>query len=119
MLGSRKILSRKIAFGWLVKDGTYFEPYLPQGEYAELSKLANTRENVIRRSNAVKNTITAVLDEYLPEICSVWKKPLKNKAARQILRSCPFPAFILKTVETRVLSEIEEGGQENRRRQED
>jgi hypothetical protein len=59
----------------LVKDGTFFDPYLPQGEYAELRMLANPRVSIIRRETAAKNTITAILDEYFPEICTVWKKP--------------------------------------------
>lgn len=90
----------------LVKDGRYFDPYLPEDVYAELRVLANGRVSVIKRNNAVKNNITAILDEYLPEIWTVFKKPLTGKASRQVLRSCPFPGLILELGEAGVLAEI-------------
>ena len=90
----------------LVKDGRYFDPYLPQGEYGELRVLANARVSIIKRNNAVKNTITAIMDEYFPEIWTVFKYPLKGKASRQILRSSPFPSMILSMSEVEVLAEI-------------
>jgi len=95
-----------ITIARLVKEGRYFDPYLPEEEYGELRGLTNARVSVMKRSSAVKNTITAILDEYFPEIWTVFKKPLKGKASRQILRSCPFPAFILAIGEEGVLAEI-------------
>jgi len=90
----------------LVKDGRFFNPYLPTDIYAELRVLANGRESVMKRNNAVKNTITAILDEYFPEIWEVFKNPLTGKASRQVLKSCPFPAMILVLGEAEVLAEI-------------
>lgn len=90
----------------LIKDGRFFDPYLPQDVYAELRMLATARISVMSRNNEIKNTITAILDEYFPETWTVWKKPLKSKAARQLLRSCPFPEFIMKMGESNILSEI-------------
>ena len=95
-----------ITIARLVKDGRFFAPYLPQGEYGELRGLTNTRVSVMKRADAVKNTITAILDEYFPELWTVFKKPLRGKASRQILRSCPFPAFIIAMGEDGVLAEI-------------
>lgn len=95
-----------ITIARLVKDGRYFDPYLPKEEYGELRVLTNARVSVMKRNNAVKNTITAILDEYFPEICTVFKYPLKGKASRQILRSSPFPAFILSMDENQILAEI-------------
>jgi len=95
-----------ITIARLVKDGRFFDPYLPQEIYGELRGLSNARVSVMKRNSAVKNTITAVIDEYFPEIYTVFKKPLKGKASRQILRSCPFPAFILEMDEDDVLAEI-------------
>ena len=93
----------------LVKDGRYFNPYMPQNVYAELRVLANMRVSVMSRSNAVKNTITAILDEYFPEIREVFKNPLKGKASRQILKECPFPVQILTLSETQILEVIKRG----------
>jgi len=90
----------------LVKDGRYFNPYLPTDIYAELRALANGRENVMKRNNAVKNTVTAILDEYFPEIWHVFKKPLTGKASRQVLKSCPFPTMLISLGEAGLLEEI-------------
>lgn len=90
----------------LVKDGRFFNPYLPTDIYAELRGLSNGRESVMKRNNAVKNTITAILDERFPEIWQVFKQPLNGKASRQVLKSCPFPAMILALGEAEVLAEI-------------
>ncbi|MCL1905532.1 MAG: IS110 family transposase [Clostridiales bacterium] len=96
-----------ITIARLVKDGRFFDPYLPQEDYGELRNLTNARVSVMKRSNAVKNTITAILDEYFPEIWTVFKSPLRGKASRQVLRSCPFPSFILAIGEVGVLEEIQ------------
>jgi transposase len=90
----------------LVKDGRYFDPYLPEDVYAELRGLSNARVNVMKRNNAVKNNIVAILDEYFPEIYEVFKKPLSGKASRQVLRSCPFPTIIVAMGEIKILAEI-------------
>jgi transposase len=52
----------------LVSDGRYYEVYMPQDIYAELRVLSNSRISLMRRHNALKNTIMAVMDEYFPEI---------------------------------------------------
>jgi len=90
----------------LVRDGRYYEVYMPQDIFAELRVLSNSRISLMKRSNALKNTITAVMDEYFPEIVTVFKYPLKGKAAMQILKSCPFPSLILKLGIEGVLAEI-------------
>ena len=95
-----------ITIARLVKDGRFFCPYLPQGEYGELRGLTNARVNMMKRNNAIKNTIIAILDEYFPEIWTVFKNPLRGKASRQVLRNCPFPSIILAMGETGVLMEI-------------
>jgi len=79
----------------LVKDGRYFETYLPQDIYAELRVLSTARFSVLKRLKAIKNTATAVLDEYFPEFTTVFKNPLEGKASLQILKICPFPKYIL------------------------
>ena len=95
-----------ITIARLVKNGSYFAPYLPTDIYADLRILANSRENTMRRNNAVKNQITAIMDEYFPEITEVFKNPLTGKASRQVLKSCPFPLLIMELGESGVLEEI-------------
>ena len=90
----------------LVKDGRYFELCLPHDVYAELRGLSTARSGLNKRKNALKNTITAVMDEYFPEYEEVFKCPLSGKASRHILKTCPFPKFILELGEDGVTDEI-------------
>jgi transposase len=90
----------------LVKDGRYFETYLPHDVYAELRGLATTRDSLNRRKKAIKNTITAVLDEYFPEFTTVFKHPFEGKTSMHILKACPFPRIILELGTVGVLAEI-------------
>ena len=90
----------------LVAQGRYFELYLPHDIYAELRGLATTRTSLNKRKNAIKNTITAVLDEFFPEYVEVFKHPLKGKASRHVLKTCPFPKFIRELGEDGVTGEI-------------
>lgn len=90
----------------LVAQGRYFELYMPHDVYAELRGLSTTRISVNKRKNAIKNTITAVLDEFFPEYIEVFKCPLKGKASRHILKVCPFPKFIMELGEDGVTAEI-------------
>ena len=95
-----------ITIARLVKEGRYFDPYMPQDVYAELRVITNARISILKRNDALKNSITAVLDEYFPEIWTVFKNPFTGKASRQILKSCPFPVLILEMGEEKVLAEI-------------
>jgi transposase len=95
-----------ITIARLIKDGRYFDPYIPQEVYGELRVLTNARVSVMKRTSAVRNTITAILDEYFPELWTVFKKPLVGKASRQILKNCPFPSLLLRMGEAGVLAEI-------------
>ena len=90
----------------LVKDGRYFELYLPHDIYAELRGLSTIRTGLNKRKNALKNTITAVMDEYFPEYVEVFRCPLSGKASRHLLKVCPFPKFILELGEDGVTEEI-------------
>lgn len=90
----------------LVKDGRYFETYLPHDVYAELRGLTTTRHSMNKRKKSIINTITAVLDEYFPEYGTVFKQPFKGKASMHLLKVCPIPKFILELGEDGVLNEI-------------
>lgn len=73
---------RKDAFviAKLVKDGRYSKVYLPEGVYAELRILSNTRSQLRAKLNAAKNMLIAILDEYFPEFIKVFKN-LEGKMA--------------------------------------
>ena len=90
----------------LVKDGRYFETYLPHDIYAELRGLTTTRNSMNKRKKSIINTITSVMDEYFPEFEKVFKHPFKGKAAMHLLKVCPTPKFVLELGEEGVLEEI-------------
>ena len=90
----------------LVKDGRYFDTYLPHDVYAELRGLTTTRQSMNKRKKSIINTITAVLDEYFPEFETVFKHPFKGKTSMHLLKVCPIPKFILELGEDGVLDEI-------------
>lgn len=82
-----------ITIARLIKDARYFEPYLPEGVWAELRNLSNTRVELVRKQNAVKNRLIAIMDEYFPEYTKVFKKIL-SRTSEEILKDCPFPENI-------------------------
>jgi transposase len=90
----------------LVKDGRYYDVYLPHDVYAELRGLSTTRISMNKRKKAIENTITAVMDEYFPEFTTVFKHPFKGKASMHIMKSCPIPKYILELGEEGILTEI-------------
>ena len=77
----------------LIKDARFFEPYLPEGIWAELRNLSNTRAELVRKQNAVKCRIVATIDEYFPEYTKVFKNVL-SRTSEEILKECPFPEDI-------------------------
>lgn len=90
----------------LVKDGRYSEAYLPHDVYADLRVLSTARNSVNRQKNALENTILAVMDEYFPEFTKVFKCPFKGKAAMQMMKTCPFPKYIMELGVTGVAAEM-------------
>ena len=77
----------------LIKDARFFEPYLPEGIWAELRNVSNTRAELVRKQNAVKCRLVAIIDEYFPEYTKVFKNVL-SRTSEEILKECPFPEDI-------------------------
>ena len=82
-----------ITIARLIKDARFFEPYLPEGIWADLRNLSNTRAELVRKQNAVKCRIVATIDEYFPEYTKVFKNVL-SRTSEEILKKCPFPEDI-------------------------
>ncbi|MCL1915034.1 MAG: IS110 family transposase [Eubacteriaceae bacterium] len=79
----------------LANGGNFLEMRAPEGVYASLRRLDSALEVVEKEQTALKNRITALMDEYFPEFFEVSKKPYGGKAAMQILAECPLPRQIL------------------------
>lgn len=82
-----------ITIARLIKDARYFEPYLPEGIWADLRNLSNTRAELVRKQNAVKCRLVAIIDEYFPEYTKVFKNVL-SRTSEEILKERPFPEDI-------------------------
>lgn len=88
-----------ITIARIVRDARYFEPYLPKGIWEELRIATTTRQELVRKENAIKNRIIAIQDEYFPEYTKVFKKIL-SRTSEVILKKCPFvPDIIEKGIE--------------------
>lgn len=86
-------------------DGDFFEPYLPEGVYADLRGLTQARQQIRTKLNQAKNQLQTVLDEYFPEFTRVFKDPF-GMAATHLLRHYPFPADILEVPAERLAKEL-------------
>ena len=96
-----------ITIARLIKDARYFEPYLPEGIWAELRNLSNTRAELIRKQNAVKCRLVATIDEYFPEYTKIFKNVL-SRTSEEILKKCPFPEDIKSLGKEELLKHIRE-----------
>lgn len=75
-------------------DADFFEPYLPEGVYADLRELTQARQQHRLRLNQALNQLHALLDQFFPEFTQVFADPL-GLAAAYVLTHCPFPADIV------------------------
>ena len=91
----------------LIKDARFFEPYLPEGIWADLRNLSNTRAELVRKQNAVKCRLVATIDEYFPEYTKIFKN-LLSRTSEEILKKCPFPEDIKSIGKEELLKHIRE-----------
>ena len=96
----------------IVKDARFFEPYIPEGIWEELRVATVTRQELVKRENALKNKIIRIEDEYFPEYTQVFKKIL-SKTSYVILNTCPFVGDILEKgidgLQKEIRKEIKQG----------
>lgn len=86
-------------------DGDLFEPYLPEGVYADLRGLTQVRQQIRCKLNQAQNQLHAVLDEYFPEFTKVFSDPF-GQSASYLLRHYPFPSDILAVPAEQVAHEL-------------
>ena len=78
----------------LVRDGRYFDTYLPENEYAEMRVLNSERQRIMKQISRANNVIVAVMDEYFPELSIIWEK-ITCPTSREIIKEVTFPTDIL------------------------
>lgn len=84
-------------------DADFFEPYLPEGIYADLRELTQARQQQRLKMNQALNQLQALLDQFFPEFTQVFADPL-GQAATYVLTHYPFPTDIV-TLPTHQLAE--------------
>jgi hypothetical protein len=57
-----------------VREGRFFEPYDPQGDYAEIRSLFNVRESVVKNMARAQNRMQAWLRRNFPEYLNCYSK---------------------------------------------
>ena len=97
----------------LIRDGRYFDTYLPEGEYAELRLLNAERQRLMKQLNRANNILIALLDEFFPEYSTVWGN-VTCPTSLALLKTYAFPSDILSAAREQLLEDIREasGGTE-------
>ena len=78
----------------LIREGRYFDMYLPAAEYAELRILNGERQRLMKQVSRANNTIVAVMDEFFPELGKIWGR-VTCPTSREIMKQYAFPDEIL------------------------
>lgn len=78
----------------LVKDGRYMEPYIPEGIYSEIRTGMETRWQIVKYLNGIKNRVQRWLSIYFPEFNQVFGD-WEGKAAMIVLKEFPLPGQII------------------------
>jgi transposase len=78
----------------LVKDGRYMEPYIPEGIYSELRTAMETRWQIVKQLNRIRNRVKRWISIYFPEFNQVFAD-WEGKAALIVLQDFSTPVRIL------------------------
>ena len=89
----------------LIRDGRYFDTYLPEDEYAELRQLNTERQRIMKQLNRANNVLIALLDEFFPEYATVWSD-VTCPTSLELLNVCAFPSDIISAPRDKLLKDI-------------
>lgn len=93
-----------LTIGNITREGKYIDTVIEGGIFSQLRTLAKVREKTLRYSVSAQNTLTAVLEDYFPELKTIFCS-MKTRSLWAILKSCPFPQDVLRC-ELATISEI-------------
>jgi len=91
----------------LIRNGNYFDTYLPEAEYAELRLLNTERQRLMKQINRANNTLIAMLDEFFPEYATVWGN-VTCPTSLTLLKTYPFPSDVLSAPQKKLQDDIRE-----------
>jgi len=78
----------------ITREGKYIDTVIEEGVYRQLRTLSKVREKISRGSVRAQNTLSAVLDDYFPELKQIFWS-MKSRSLWAILKHCPFPQDVL------------------------
>lgn len=79
----------------LVKDGNYGMPYVPEGLYAELRRLAMFRDQLMEDRTRTVNRLHRELTIYFPEYKDAFGKKIDGAFTLALLKEAPVPKDIV------------------------
>jgi len=91
----------------LIRDGRYYDTYLPEAEYAELRLLNTERQRIMKQISRANNTLIAMLDEFFPEYSTVWGN-VTCPTSLKLLKTYAFPSDVLSASRGKLLEDIRE-----------
>ena len=89
----------------LICNGSYFDTYLPEAEYAELRILNTERQRLMKQISRANNTLIAMVDEFFPEYSTIWNN-VTCKTSLELLKTYAFPSDILIAPRDKLLEDI-------------
>jgi transposase len=96
----------------ITREGKYIDTVIEDGVFRQLRTLCKVRERIKRYNVSTKNTLSAALDDYFPELKKLFWS-MHSRGLWAILEKCPFPEDVVK----RNISTIKEIiGRSSRRR---
>jgi transposase len=96
----------------ITREGKYIDTVIEDGIFRQLRTLCKVRERIKRYNISSKNTLTAALDDYFPEMKGIFWS-MHSRGLWTILERCPFPEDVL-TLEVSTIEEMI--GRSSRRR---
>ena len=89
----------------LIRDGRYFDTYLPENEYAELRQLNTERQRIMKQVSRANNILIALLDEFFPEYATVWSD-VTCPTSLELLKIYALPSDIKSAPHDKLLKDI-------------
>jgi len=89
----------------LIREGRYFDTYLPEDEYAELRQLNTERQRIMKQISRANNILIALLDEFFPEYATVWSD-VTCPTSLELLKIYAFPSDITSAPRDKLLKDI-------------
>jgi len=90
---------------YLIREGRFYDTYLPEAEYADLRQLNTERQRLMKQVSRTNNTLIAQMDEFFPEYSNVWGN-VTCPTSLELLKTYAFPSDIMSAPKEELLEDI-------------